>query len=75
MRRARAPLTHKRAAHAEAPRPRIRPLTVWLVICLSIVLSTLVYGMLRPRPPSAFDLPEAQLPARAPAPWQEINTH
>jgi hypothetical protein len=49
-----------------APRPApVRPkperLPAWAVVILLALLTILVYGLARPKPPSAFDRPEAQV--------------
>jgi hypothetical protein len=51
------------------PRPKAGRLPVWLALSLAIVLGVLIYGMLVPSPPSAFDRPEAQTQNKPRAPW------
>jgi hypothetical protein len=36
-------------------------LPAWLALSLAMVMGVLVYGALKPKPPSAFDRPEAQV--------------
>jgi hypothetical protein len=39
----------------------------WITLSLALLLVLLIYGMVSPKPPSAFDRPEAQTnPTRAP---------
>ena len=45
----------------------------WLVYSLAAVLCVLIYGMIRPKPPNAFDLPEAQRPIRTLSPWETVR--
>jgi hypothetical protein len=46
---------------------------LWLTLGLVFVLGLLVYGIMVPSPPSAFDLPEAQVPNTSPRPWDSVR--
>lgn len=45
----------------------------WLTLCLAIVLVVLIYGLVRPSPPSALDSPEAQMPMKPRNPWEPVR--
>lgn len=66
--RSRAPLS-KPLVHSAAK--RVVPL--WLVLSLAASLCLLIYGAVRPKTPSAFDLPEAQTNVKARNPWDSVR--
>jgi hypothetical protein len=55
-------------ARRPPPRGKSDRLPRWLTLSLVALLGILVYGMLAPKPPSAFDRPEAQTNP-TPNPW------
>ena len=55
-------------AKTTAPRGKSERLPRWLTWSLVAVLLLLVYGMFAPKPPNAFDRPEAQV-NQTRAPW------
>jgi hypothetical protein len=56
-----------------APRRSDSRLRVWLLACLLVAMSVLLYGLLHPSPPSAFDRPEAQIPNKLRSSWGVPN--
>jgi hypothetical protein len=46
---------------------------LWLVLSLAASLCLLIYGAVRPKTPSAFDLPEAQTNVKARNPWDSVR--
>lgn len=48
-------------------------LPTWLLLCLAILTVVLIYGIVRPSPPSAFNSPEAQMPVKARNPWEPVK--
>jgi hypothetical protein len=52
---------------AAAPKKGNR-LPIWMTVVMAVLLVILVYGILRPKTPNAFDTPEAQM-NQLPAPW------
>ncbi len=50
-----------------------RTVPLWLVLSLVAAMALLVYGALRPKPPNAFDLPEAQTNVKARNPWDGVR--
>lgn len=65
-----ATIGSKRSAKPHQENNRLR---VWLLAALLIVMSVLVYGLLRDSTPSAFDRPEAQIPNRLRSSWGVAN--
>ena len=61
------------------PAPKIpiaagkRTVPLWLVLSLVAAMGLLVYGALTPKPPNAFDLPEAQTNIKARNPWDGVR--
>ncbi|MGH7089739.1 MAG: hypothetical protein ACREFQ_12650 [Stellaceae bacterium] len=51
-------------------RPRQQRLPTWVLVILFALLVVLVYGMLRPKTPNAFDRPDAQVNPSV-APWSQ----
>jgi len=66
--RTRAPLP-KPLTHTAGK--RVVPL--WLALSLAAAIGLLIYGAVRPKPPSAFDLPEAQTNIKARNPWDGVR--
>jgi len=50
-----------------------RTVPLWLILSLAAAMALLVYGALRPKPPNAFDLPEAQTNVKARNPWDGVR--
>ena len=50
------------ATRTRPPPPRAHPdrLPRWVTLSLVVLLGILIYGLVIPKPPSAFDRPEAQ---------------
>jgi hypothetical protein len=66
--------TKRRAApHPAAPPHENNRLRVWLLACLLVAMTILLYGLLRHSPPSAFDRPEAQIPNKLRSSWGVAN--
>lgn len=51
-------------------RPKQQRLPTWVLVTLVGLLAILVYGMMAPKTPSAFDRPEAQVNPPA-SPWSQ----
>ena len=47
---------------------------LWLVLGLAAALGLLVYGVMAPSSPSAFDRPEAQMPLKPDNPWDPVHS-
>ena len=55
------------------PSAAAKRVPLWIVLSLAALLGLLVYGVLRPKPPSAFDLPEAQTTIKQRSPWDTVR--
>lgn len=47
---------------------------LWLVLSLAAAVGLLLYGITVPSPPSAFDLPAAQVPMQPNNPWDPVHS-
>lgn len=56
-----------------SPAASKRAVPLWLVLCLAGAMCLLLYGVMQPKTPSAFDLPEAQTTFKARAPWDMVR--
>ncbi len=54
--------------------PSAKRVPLWLMLGLAAAIGLLVYGVMVPSPPSAFDLPAAQMPVRANNPWDPVHS-
>jgi hypothetical protein len=54
--------------------PSAKRVPLWLVLSLAAAIGLLIYGATVPKPPSAFDQPDAQSPVRAGNPWDPVHS-